>query len=171
MEAESRANAKSDWNDHHNVWPWQRPGILSGGGQSWVQQILLCLYVFLAVAIAPSLRAQEVPEASSQEPIPRAAENAQQVAMILGISQLVSKAQSMNSQRPCQAAATAEELTLRQDILETVVASSLEVDGVLAELDNERAQLFELSATLQARRDRTVNLTNVANLITGTGLG
>jgi hypothetical protein len=45
------------------------------------------------------------------------------------------------------------------------------VDGVLAELDNERAHLSELSAALQARRDRAVNLTNVAGLVTGSGIG
>lgn len=51
------------------------------------------------------------------------------------------------------------------------VAASFDLDGVLAELDNERARLSELSAALQARRDRAVNFANVANLITGTGLG
>jgi hypothetical protein len=52
-----------------------------------------------------------------------------------------------------------------------VEAASLQVDGVLAELTNERAHLSELSVALQARRDRAVNLASVANLITGTGLG
>jgi hypothetical protein len=38
-------------------------------------------------------------------------------------------------------------------------------------VQHERAQLYEISSLLQARRDRAVNLSNVANLITGTGLG
>ena len=47
---------------------------------------------------------------------------------------------------------------MRQDILETLLATSLDVDGVLAELSNEQAHLSELSAVLQARKDRAVNL-------------
>ena len=58
-----------------------------------------------------------------------------------------------------------------QEVLERVVAASFDVDGVLAELDSERTRLSELSNALQSRRDHTVNLLNVANLITGTGVG
>ena len=60
---------------------------------------------------------------------------------------------------------------MRQDITERLLAASFEVDGVLAELENERAHLLELSSMLQARRDRAVNLANAAGLVTGTGIG
>ena len=123
----------------------------------------LSLYCAVVLkAIVPSALAQNNPHAS---------ENAEQMAKILGISQLISNARLMHTQTPCESAATVEELSMRQDILETVVATSFEVDGVLAELNNERANLSELSTVLQARRDRAVNLTNIAGLITGTGLG
>jgi len=123
----------------------------------------LSLYCAVVLkAIVPSALAQNNPHAS---------ENAEQVAKILGISQLISNARLMHTQTPCESAATVEELSMRQDILETVVATSFEVDGVLAELNNESANLSELSMVLQARRDRAVNLTNIAGLITGTGLG
>ena len=123
----------------------------------------LSLYcVVVLKAIVPSALAQNNPHAS---------ENAEQVAKILGISQLISNARLMHTQTPCESAATVEELSMRQDILETVVATSFEVDGVLAELNNERANLSELSTVLQVRRDRALNLTNIAGLITGTGLG
>jgi hypothetical protein len=114
---------------------------------------------------------QSASDTSPRTANPQAAANAEQVANILGISQLVSRARSMHAQTPCESSPTLPELALRQDILETVTVASLEVDGVLAELDSERARLSELSAALQARRDRAVNLTNVASLITGTGLG
>ncbi len=122
--------------------------------------LLYCAVVLKT--IVPSALAQNNPHAS---------ENAEQMAKILGISQLISNARLMHTQTPCESAATVEELSMRQDILETVVATSFEVDGVLAELNNERANLSELSTVLQARRDRAVNLTNIAGLITGTGLG
>jgi rubrerythrin len=64
----------------------------------------------------------------------------------------------MRSQIPCGAPPAVEELSVRHDILETVLAAAFEVDGVLAELDNERAHLSELSMVLQSRRDRGVNL-------------
>jgi len=124
----------------------------------------------LLLALMSSATSQNPGENLAQASNPQATANAEQVAAILGISELVERAHSMRAQNPC-APATLEELSTRQDILETAVAASLEVDGVLAELDNERAHLSELSAALQARRDRGVNLANVANLVTGTGVG
>ncbi len=47
----------------------------------------------------------------------------------------------------------------------------LDVDGVLADLSNERGQLANLRSSLQSRRDRTVSRLNAAALITGSGLG
>jgi hypothetical protein len=95
----------------------------------------------------------------------------EQVAKILGLSEVVDRARLMHQQSACGAVASVEELSMRQDVLETVVATSLDVDGVLAELENERAHLSEISSVLQGRRDRSVNLLSAANLVTGTGLG
>jgi hypothetical protein len=128
---------------------------------------LLCAVVL--ATIVPLSPAQSTSDNTQSDP--RASENAEQVAKILGISELVSKVRLMHAQAGCESAATVEELSMRQDILETVVTASLDVDGVLAELGNERAHLSELSAVLQARRDRGVNLISAANLVTGTGLG
>ena len=41
-----------------------------------------------------------------------------------------------------------------QDIFDSVLTASLQVDGVLAELENERAHLSELSAMLSVRAAR-----------------
>lgn len=102
---------------------------------------------------------------------PGNAQHAEQVAKILGIDQVVSNARLAHQQRACGSSVSIEELSMRQDILETVVASSLDADGVLAELESERAHLSELSSVLQGRRDHALNLLNAANLVTGTGLG
>lgn len=130
----------------------------------WLPSV--CAVVLITIA-APAL-AQDTPGAPAPPQIP---ENAEQLAKILGISQLVSDARRMHSETPCGSVATVEELSTRQDIVETLLAAAFAVDGVLAELDNERAHLSELSSILQARRDRGVNLANVANLVTGTGVG
>ena len=129
---------------------------------------LLPAWAVVLITIAASALAQDTPGAPST---PQIQENAEQLAKILGISQLVSDARRMHSETPCGSAATVEELSTRQEIVETLLAAAFEVDSVLAELDNERAHLSELSSILQARRDRGVNLANVANLVTGTGVG
>ncbi len=59
----------------------------------------------------------------------------------------------------------------RLDVTEAILASSLEVDGVLAELENEEARAAEVRAALEAERDRRVGLNSVANIITGGGVG
>jgi hypothetical protein len=126
--------------------------------------------VALNMLAVPAI-AQSSPGATRQPTNPNAAANAEQVAKILGISQQVADTRGLQKQAPCGSTPTVEELMMRQQVLETVEAASLKVDGVLAELTNERAHLSELSVALQARRDRAVNLANIANLITGTGLG
>jgi hypothetical protein len=97
--------------------------------------------------------------------------NVAQVANILRISDQLDKLRTMRAQTACGSPASLEELGMRQDILEAVETGSLDVDGVLAELDSERARLFDLRAALSSRRDQSLALLNVANIITGTGLG
>jgi hypothetical protein len=98
-------------------------------------------------------------------------ENLEQVAKILGVEQVLSKARKLHAQVPCASIPNLEELAARQDILETVTLTALQVEGVIAEINNEQARLAELSAALQARRDHGLNLLNAANLVTGTGIG
>jgi hypothetical protein len=57
-----------------------------------------------------------------------------------------------------------EELSLYQQITEAVVAASLDVDSVLDQIDNERAQIVELQSILLARRQRAIGSTNLATL-------
>lgn len=64
-----------------------------------------------------------------------------------------------------------EELSLRQQITDAVVAASLDVDCVAAEIEYEREQATELRSLLRLKRDRAIGSTNVAVLAAGTGLG
>jgi hypothetical protein len=64
-----------------------------------------------------------------------------------------------------------EELSLRQQITEAVVVASLDLDSVVDEIDNERAQIVELQSILLARRQRAIGTTNLATLALSTGLG
>ncbi len=99
------------------------------------------------------------------------AANAQQTATILGFNPLMGKLQGLVSQRACESAPSMEELMVRQQIVELVQTSVLDVDGVLAELSNERGELLDLRVSLQARRDRIVAKLNAVALIAGSGFG
>jgi hypothetical protein len=85
---------------------------------------------------------------------------AAEVANLLGVRPLLDQVD--RSARP-----TLESLAARQEILERTVAASLEIDGVLAEIDNETAQVNELRAYLESRRDRTIALNTIANIVSG----
>ena len=120
-------------------------------------------------AIAPWAIAQVASNETPGAKYPEA--NTEQIANILGISDMVHSARTLRATTPCHATPSIEELAIRQEILERITESSLEVDGVLAELNNEQARLSELGSALQSRRDHSLSLVNVANLVTGTGVG
>jgi hypothetical protein len=94
-----------------------------------------------------------------------------QISQILGLEQRVQQLRELQEPRPCGSPPSVAEIALRQEISEAALAASFEVDGVVAEIDNERALLMEERTVLGSKRDRAVNLLNVANLITGTGIG
>jgi hypothetical protein len=108
---------------------------------------------------------------SAGDPCSQLSPHAAQVAGILGIGPQVDQALALRASRPPGTSMSPQELVLRQEISETVLAVSFDVDGVLAEIDQERARLTEVRAYLQARRDRGVNLASFASLITGSGVG
>src|SRR5713101_1172569 len=112
--------------------------------------------------------AQQQPGAADQSQLSL---HAGQVAGILGIKPLVDRAMVMSAGRPAGTSMSLEEVSLRQEIAESILAAGFDADGVLAEIDEERARIIETRAYLQARRDRGVNLMSFANLITGTGVG
>ena len=95
-----------------------------------------------------------------------------QVRDILGLTEGVRKLRMLQSQNGCGAhAATLEEVTLRQDLLESVQIASLDVDAAMAMIANERGKLSNLQTSLKASRDKTVARLNAAALITGSGVG
>jgi len=58
-----------------------------------------------------------------------------------------------------------EALSLRQDITEAVIACSLEVDGVTAEIDGELSQVGAIRDQLESRRDHALTLNTIANVV------
>jgi hypothetical protein len=62
-------------------------------------------------------------------------------------------------------------LWLHQYISERIMATSLQVDATIAQIDNEISRANEVHSYLADRRDRTVNRLNLLSVIVGGGLG
>jgi hypothetical protein len=60
---------------------------------------------------------------------------------------------------------------LRQQILEKVVAASLQVDATIAQIDNEIAQANEVRGYLSDKRDKAVSRANLLSVVSGGSLG
>lgn len=97
---------------------------------------------------------------------------ARQAARIIGVEPSLARLSSLASAKEAGAAGMSlEELSLHQQITEAVAVASLDVDSVLDQIDNERAQIVELQSILLARRQRAIGTTNLATLALSTGLG
>jgi hypothetical protein len=62
-------------------------------------------------------------------------------------------------------------LWLHQHISERIMATSLQVDATIAQIDNEISRANELRSYLSDRRDRMVNRVNLLSVIVGGGVG
>jgi hypothetical protein len=96
--------------------------------------------------------------------------SAEQVASAAGLLQPFHRLRELMALPP-GARNGLELLSLRQDILEGVTSSSLQVDATIAQIDNEIAQCSELRGYLADKRDHTVNLLNLSSIATGGALG
>lgn len=95
-----------------------------------------------------------------------------QAARIIGVEPLLARLASLTAAKDLAATGISlEELALHQQITEAVVVASLDVDSVVNQIDNERAQIVELQSILLARRQRALGTTNLATLALSTGLG
>jgi hypothetical protein len=104
---------------------------------------------------------------------PRLPPNALEMARIIGVDSDIEKLFSLAATKGAGAAPgpSLEELSLRQQITNAVIAASLDVDSVSAEIDYEREQTVELRSLWRYKRDRAIGSTNLAVLAAGTGLG
>jgi hypothetical protein len=111
------------------------------------------------------------PEASITQ-LPKLSPGAQEVATEIGVTPLIERLASLPERdRGVGGPMSLEALSLRQEISEVVLGASLEVDGIIAEIDNELAQVSAIRADLEARRDRATGLNTLANIIAGGATG
>lgn len=97
---------------------------------------------------------------------------AAEVARLIGVAPLLKQLENMqDTDRTAASTVSHEALVLRQEITESVLSVSLEVDGVIAEIDSEIAQASEVRAYLESRRDRALGINAIAGIFTGGGMG
>ena len=146
---------------------------------------LVCIgHLFFSLLVSP-VRAQTEPVSTSANAHDSQRQNeilnpvkaklsptAVEVARLIGVAPLLTQLENM--QEPDRTAASTvshEALVLRQEITESVLSVSLEVDGVIAEIDSEIAQASEVRAYLESRRDRALGINAIAGIFTGGGMG
>jgi hypothetical protein len=118
---------------------------------------------------APGRTSTPVPAADDGQAAALA--SAQQTAHILGLDSSMQKLLQLQTEREANTPLTAEERSLRLELLESIQIANLDIDGVLGEITNERNQLSDIRTSLQSRRDKSVGRLTTAALITGSGVG
>ena len=127
--------------------------------------------MFICVSALSLMAGAAAQSVAQPDPRQHAQEEANQTATILGLDASIRELSEVEKKRGCGTAPGMEELLLRQKLLETELTTTLDVDGVLAEISAERSDLTDMRSALQGRRDRTVGYLNAAALITGSGVG
>jgi len=93
----------------------------------------------------------------------------EKTAHLIGIYPEIQRLQELSSSGA--AADRWQLLWLHQRISEQVMATSLQVDATIAQIDNEISRANELRGYLSDRRDSTVNRLNLLGIIIGGGVG
>ena len=143
---------------------------------SRVSRLLLGLAFFISPSIVVGLSGipaerETTAACRTGRPISPIPANAEQVANAIGITPFVQRVRVLASGCNQAGAISVEELALRQQITEAVLTASLDVGGVLAEIDYERAQILEMESLLSKGLNRRVNLLTLANIVGSTGVG
>ncbi len=96
--------------------------------------------------------------------LPKLSPGAEEVSSEIGVTPLIERLYRL-PERGVGGTMSLEALSLRQEITEAVLGASLEVDGVIAEIDSELAQINAIRTDLEARRDHAINLNTIANIV------
>ncbi|HZS47675.1 MAG TPA: hypothetical protein VFC63_21580 [Blastocatellia bacterium] len=135
----------------------------------------------LVVLLMPRSTAAQTPQKETVSPAPvvqgpqspKLSPGAEEVAKVIGVRSLLTKLYSLPpGERGLNGGVMSPEaLSLRQQITEQVLSASLEVDGVMAEIDDELSEIAELRSALESQRDKVMNINAIASIVTGGGLG
>lgn len=128
----------------------------------WTSGVLLVTIASFRIANSQTPAASQIPSLDA---------NAWQVAHLMNLDSDLQLLAALRAHRSSDSPPSMEELTIRQQILETVQVCTLQVDGVIAEIAKEQSEISAVRTVLQDRRDRKVNHLTTAALVVGSGLG
>ncbi|MDE1178766.1 MAG: hypothetical protein PW789_19500 [Edaphobacter sp.] len=124
------------------------------------------VYLTFLLAIAISSHAQSKPVFAVDD---EQTQTPEQTARTLNILPVLNRLRSLNNTSdPGQAL---QQIRLNQRLLLDVTTASLQVDATMGEIDAEIAETKELQNYLAARRQRTIDLLNLASLGIGGSVG
>jgi len=142
-------------------------------------EMVVCLWTIAIPAGGQSLPTQEIDrearEAKMIEPLdqPKLSPGAEEIARTIGVMPLIERLYHLPERDRGLTGGTMslEALSLRQEITEIIVGASLEVDGLITEIDNELARISAVRAQLGARRDHALALSNLGVIIASGATG
>jgi hypothetical protein len=125
---------------------------------------LACRKLIVAAMVMPGLCAAQKPEAVQANTAAL-----EKTAQLVGVLPEVRSLQDLSTGTvPVD---RWQVLWLHQRISEEIMATSLEVDATIAQIDNEIARANEIRGYLSDRRDRAVSRANLLSALVGGGLG
>jgi len=92
-----------------------------------------------------------------------------QAAEYIGVKPLLEQLQQLQSHHEATGTGNFQELLVRQEIYDEVLAASLDVDSVAAEIDSERSRLSGISNRIEDDQQKAVHTSTLASIIVGTG--
>lgn len=148
----------------------------------YIRSLRYCLLVVLlfnaTVTFGQEVKSEDTARLASRPPdgvvtqLPKLSPGAQEMAREIGVTQLIEQLYRLPDRgRGAGGAMSLTALSLRQEITEAVLGTSLEVDGIIAEIDNELAQISAIRGDLEARRDRAIGINTIANIIASGATG
>jgi len=133
----------------------------------------LVVYLFLAASLAYGQSSPTIVAETPSARLPKLSPGAEEMARTLGVLDLINRFCNLPAGERGLAGGvmTMEALSLRQEITESIVGASLEVDGLLSEIDNEVDRIVMIRTQLGAHRDRALAISNLAAIIAGGATG
>ena len=123
--------------------------------------------IWPTTAQTPLVNSQQEAGASADRLL-RLSPEAAQVADQIGVAPLLRQLERLPGGSVAdRSSRMLESLSVRQEITERVLSTSLDIDSVNAVIDSEVEQIRGIRADLQAKRDKAQNIINIGSIITG----
>jgi len=143
------------------------PGIKLLRSKQKVAAMLAGIFMLANTSVcAQQIAAVQSPRWRPDEPAPFTPK-AQEIAKMLGIYPQVERFLELRSRSSPDPDAVREQALLKQELIENVITTLLEVESTKAQIETEASQTRDIKDFLEERRDRAINYNSVANFVSG----